>query len=385
MIKPFVCGRFFNCYLIANRVGTGKASVISKNVYTTLLNLSRNNAGVPYQLLIFLKRLEYEVSNNTSLNDIMVVKEPAKMNFAMASYEITEKCNYDCSHCVMGNKSNPELSVEEKKKVVGIILESGCLMMRLTGGEPFLAEGFKEIYTIIHDAGIIVYLSTNGSFLSRFKHLFHNRPPARITVSFYGASSRSYELLTRRVGSFDCFIKEMEPLGKSGLHVRANIIITKYNKNEIERMVEFAKRLGFEYFIYSNLTPTFKGDSSPMDVSIQQCSLQKEIEMYNRKSIILKDNNGGWHGCLAGKASYHVGSSGIATICPTERSSGISLLTEELIGLKRLSGISDKLLVRPNQCDICEFNNECDTCPLNLNIFHQAGKIPLWVCKKQGI
>jgi len=385
-MKPVTCGWLFDKYIIACRYGNNKGSVISRGVFDTLRKLSSENAELPEKLTIFLGKLGISASPPQRLNEIVHILPRNKFAFGSASYEITERCNYRCSHCVLGNKKETrELSVSKKMQIIQAIRDAGCVFLKITGGEPLVASGFREVYSYADLLGMIIKVQTNGSLLSERKNqkMFEKRRPHKIVMSIYGGGESSYQKLTRTPGSFNRFLKSVDWLKKSGILVRANIIVTKHNEHEIDKMVEMAIGAGFEYFIYPKLTPTFKGNPAPMELAINNCSAMKEIDKYNQRSIPQEKNKKGGE-CLAGKAFFHVNKDGGASVCQAVRRSSVSLLREGITGLSRLTDIAREVMKKPSKCELCEYNKECSTCPPTLGLFQRAGRIPSHVCMKYG-
>jgi len=232
---------------------------------------------------------------------------------------------------------------------------------------------------------MLIKVQTNGSLLSerRNQEIFEKRRPHKIVISFYGGKEKSYQSLTRTPGSFKLFLKAVDWLKKSGIRVRANIIVTKYNALEIGRMVGMATDSGFEYFIYPRLTPTFQGDRMPMELAMNNCSVMEEIDKYNRQSIP-QERNKERKECLAGRAFFHVDWNGSISICQSSRNNPVNLLREGMSGFMQLAEISRRNLKRLDKCVDCEYGKECSTCPLNLELFQKADRIPSYICKKYG-
>lgn len=81
---------------------------------------------------------------------------------------------------------------------------------------------------------------------------------------------------------------------------------------------------------------------------------------------------------------FHVTKDGKATICQSVKKNSVDLLEEGVAGLSRLIDISREILRRPKNCNTCEYSETCPTCPPNLEIFREAGRVPSYVCRKFG-
>lgn len=140
-MKSIICGKLSDKYFITNRLNSNKGAVISESVFNFLKTLSLENANLPEQLVAFLGRLGFSVDISQKINDIIIFLSPNEaQTHEIVSYEITEKCNFKCEHCVFGDKRKErELSTKERIKIIKNISEAGCVYLKITGGEPLLA------------------------------------------------------------------------------------------------------------------------------------------------------------------------------------------------------------------------------------------------------
>lgn len=364
-MQSFVCSKFLGKYLIASRFDK-RGLVISQNIFSQLLLLAQNNSYITESVIELFGKLGFEVTKTQKINDIVLVKQPWPYSFGRASYEITEKCNYRCQHCYLGNKSaGKKLTLSDKKKIIELVHKSGCLWLQLTGGEPFLDKDFIEIYSLAHSLGLLVTISSNGSLLSpEIKEVLKNYPPYRLTISMYGASNTSYEALTQITGSYHDFTSALKWLENQRIRVRLNIIQTKYNAHEIEEMKKIAREFGFEHIIYSSLIPTLDGKDSPLSISCQD-------EDCNEK----KESSVNYIPCQAGINSFHIDSSGQVSICKMARQLNCDLSLDHDIIVERLKIFSSQLLESPSICSDCQHRKSCSICPPVFRLYSQCGNI----------
>ena len=386
-MKPIVCGKFSGNYFIANRLGRNKGAVISKNIFDFLKKLSSENANIPNQVAIFLSKLGLLVSLSQKIDDLFVFLTPTETKpYGVISYEITERCNFSCIHCVLGKKkSKRELTIAKKREIIKRIFDSGCVYLKITGGEPLLATGFDKVYSFAHRLGLLVKIQTNGSLiaLSKNQKLFEEFTPHKIVISLYGATKKSYETLTRSPGSFNKFLEAIKWLKNSRISTRINIIITSYNEHEVDEMVRMAKESNSEYFIYTRLTPTFQKETAPMNFMSHDCPLLNRVKRYNQESFARTPDEE-FEQCLAGKSSFHVDSIGNVMICQSSRKKIFNLLKQNKDNFAELVMASDLLLKKPDFCQTCEFKKDCSICSVGLDLYKKAHKIPFYVCKKYG-
>lgn len=377
IMQPLIAGRFIDKYLIYSQV-SAVCNIITEQQFFNMVHLSNKpDSLTPNWLEHIFAKMGYNNNIPDMFNDAILIRN-SDMNFGRASFEITEKCNFNCHHCFLGKKMTRSMSAYDKCKIIQIIERSGCLWLQITGGEPLLSMDFIPIYTYAYSLGLLVTLSTNGSLLNNSKIIdtFLKYPPFRITVSLYGATKDSFERLTQIKGSFQDFMKGIERVKEIGTRVRVNIIITRFNSQELDKMINIAKKNGFEYQVYSKLAPTLDGNPSPLQfMGTRQWDFIIED--------ILSEENVTNSKCQAGKKFYHVNASGKASICQMAREPSVDLLQEGINGLKMLEKISNQLLEPPLVCRSCEIRDNCKTCSPLLNLYRKSKIVPKYICYKQ--
>ena len=115
-------------------------------------------------------------------------------------WAITTKCNLDCRHCV-GMEAG-ETSHEEAIKITRDVIALQPRWVILEGGEPLMREDLTEIGGMFRDAGIDVFIITNGNAFTeeKLQELVSFKP--KILFSIDGSDAEIYEF-TKRGASFD--------------------------------------------------------------------------------------------------------------------------------------------------------------------------------------
>nr|WP_206441238.1 radical SAM protein [Streptomyces boncukensis] len=297
------------------------------------------------------------------------MRKPSRYGFGLASWEINLGCNYDCEHCYLGLKRFEGLPWAEKERLLHVMDAAGVLWFQITGGEPLVDRHFADAYTLAHELGMMLTISTNGSRLWRpeLLHLLDERRPYRIVVSVYGASESSYDGLTRRPGSFRKFTKGMDAAVEAGLPMRLNLVITRHNADEESAMVAMAERWGVEYNTFTNMSPTIYGGAE---------SLPSQSAAHLRERKVFT-------GCNAGHSFFHVDPHGRASICKVGRDPSVDLMHEGVGGLTQLGGIADSLMLRTGGCSGCALSGSCRVCRPLARLYQEA-KAPLHTYCQHG-
>jgi MoaA/NifB/PqqE/SkfB family radical SAM enzyme len=80
---------------------------------------------------------------------------------------VNRKCNLRCEYCYVLDPSKKEMSTEGMLKTIDHLHHLGCRFISLMGGEPTLRKDLPLIVEHINQKGIISFLSTNGTLLTK--------------------------------------------------------------------------------------------------------------------------------------------------------------------------------------------------------------------------
>jgi radical SAM protein with 4Fe4S-binding SPASM domain len=183
--------------------------------------------------------------------------ERMKNNRALASFdlELTGRCNNNCQHCYINLPVNDkkakekELVLAEIKSIIDQAVDLGALWCLITGGEPLLREDFFDIYLYLKKKGLLVSVFTNASLINdRHIRLFKKYPPRDIEVTVYGVTKETYEQVTRKAGSFDCFMRGLNLLLGNGIKVRFKAMALRSNVHELPEIAEFCRQRTKDFF-----------------------------------------------------------------------------------------------------------------------------------------
>ena len=312
---------------------------------------------------------------------------------SQVSMELTERCNNNCVHCYINLPADDE---EAKKKEItfeeikGIVVEAarmGCLSWHLTGGEPLLREDFPEVYLYLKRKGIRVTIFTNATLInSETASLFKKYPPQDIEVSIYGLSQRTYEAITRNLGSFDAFKQGINLLKENHIPFILKTAALPQNFHEIKEMRDFAQSLTGQplgVVLKLNLGSRFRGGSkrdlkkklrlSP-DKVIQvlkqdEEKYRKDIERFCQKFLgVPKDDH--LFSCGAGVGGCHIDAYNNFQLCMllrypdciySLRGGSFKEAWEEFIPKVREIRANNKKY--KEKCQRCFLKSLCEQCP----------------------
>lgn len=294
------------------------------------------------------------------LGETVLVRRP-QAGYARASWEITLGCNWACPHCYLGLKQPGGLDWAGKRRLLELLADAGVVWLQITGGEPTLEPDFPAAYTLACELGMMVTVSTNGSTLAQtwLLELFAYHRPYRIAVSLYGADPATFQRVTGRKGAWATTRRGIDAARGAGLPLRANLIVTNANADQVPTMRAAADAWGLEHHTYPNLTPTIDGGAAP--IAVQAIDQLRPRQPFSS--------------CAAGRTFFHVDPTGQATICKIERGVRVDLLADGLAGLRRLASAADVAMLRTGACRNCPVVGACGTCP-PLTRRYQEAKAP---------
>lgn len=190
--------------------------------------------------------------------------------------DLTWQCNLNCIHCYLGKKTERienfvrEASAEKWIRIIDEISEAGCLHLLLTGGEPLLRKDFFKIYQYAIRNGLLVTVFSNGTCVTNdIIDIFKDLPPQAVEISLYGATSDTFERITRVKDSYKLCMKGINLLLDHGIRVALKTILMSVNFHEFAAIESIARNLGVKFRLDAALFPCLNGDQSPLDFRVR--------------------------------------------------------------------------------------------------------------------
>ena len=185
------------------------------------------------------------------------------------TFELLPTCNLSCKMCYV-RKSWKEvqeagglLPAEYWLRIADQAAQEGLLYLLLTGGEPFLHGEFKAIMSGMLERGIQVSINTNGTLIDEEMAMWLNEHrPIRINITLYGASEESYQKLCGDGNAYRKVQKAVSLLKQYNLPVKFNTSLTKYNVNDLEAMMDYAKSVNSPIEVATYMFPPIRRDKS---------------------------------------------------------------------------------------------------------------------------
>lgn len=157
--------------------------------------------------------------------------------------EATTGCNLNCGHCLLsaGEPLSDELSAAQFIPILERFFDIGVKRLELSGGEVLTKKGWDTIAEFCKKRFISTML-TNGVLITE-KVADALTWCKEIHVSMYGSNAETHERITGVKGSFEQALTGISLLTKRGLYVGASVIVTPFNIDQLEDMVQLALSL----------------------------------------------------------------------------------------------------------------------------------------------
>lgn len=191
-----------------------------------------------------------EMRDATTLEKRMMARAAALGRPINGSLELTPLCTMDCGMCYV------RLSREEMKQkgrlhtgeeyiaLAEEMARAGVLFLLLTGGEPLLFPGFRQLYTALKKMGFILTVNTNGTLIDgEWADFFAANKPRRVNISLYGSTEQTYESLCRCPGGFEKTVRAVRLLKERGVDVKLNSSAVKPNRQELAEIYRMGQEL----------------------------------------------------------------------------------------------------------------------------------------------
>jgi radical SAM protein with 4Fe4S-binding SPASM domain len=187
-----------------------------------------------------------------------------------AHWELTYRCNEQCSHCYLdvlpANQDVPgELSIEECFRVIDELVELGVLHLLFSGGEILAHRGFFQIAEYARSKRLLLRLFTNGILITpQVADRLAALHPYAIEISVYGSDPETHDKITQRERSWDLTMRALRLLRERGVRTKIKVPVMRENFGQLREIEKLADELGAEFRYDTTITPKDNGSRSPL-------------------------------------------------------------------------------------------------------------------------
>ena len=331
------------------------------------------------------------------------------------TFELSPCCNMDCRMCYVRKSrkevqdAGGEIPAEKWLSMAEECRNAGTLFLLLTGGEPFLYPGFRELYQELAKMGFMISINTNGTMITEDTvSWLKENPPARMNITLYGASNKTYERLCRNPQGYTQTVNAVRMLKQAGISVKLNASMTPYNISDLDGIYRTAEELDVYVQAAAYMYPPVRKDEANVghgdrfsaeeagkwEAEIDRRRLTPEqyrsrVEAI-RRNILDKSssdpagekNTGEPMRCRAGKTSFWINWKGEMSSCGMMVEPVTFPFRDGLImAWEELREKSEKILL-PAGCSQCSMKDLCSIC--GASVYAEMGKfdaIPRYLCR----
>lgn len=202
--------------------------------------------------------------DNLNENEVKKIHQEG-FNFPLRiQWRITKNCNLNCKHCYLNQKNlkQDELSKKDIVKIARKIVKNGVFEVLITGGEPTVKDGIKEVLNILCK-NCSVTLFTNAqdkrNLLKLIPIFKKNKKRLKIIVSLDG--NKKIHDNIRGKGNFNKTINNIKLLSKNNLDITINTVLTKQFIPYLDDYIKKIKNLNVEAIQFSKFYPLGEGEN----------------------------------------------------------------------------------------------------------------------------
>jgi len=178
-------------------------------------------------------------------------------------WNITRACNLKCLHCYesAGVKGPDELITDEALRGIDILADAGVLILAFSGGEPTIRPDILQLIQRSSDRGMFTAVATNAIVFSSSEKVkeFKRAGLQFAQISLDGLDPETHDYFRGVPGTFEKTVQGIKNCVAEGLFVEIATTATRYNLKEIPALVDFAAKLGVNWFMLYNFVPTGRG------------------------------------------------------------------------------------------------------------------------------
>ena len=163
------------------------------------------------------------------------------------SFPITKACNFKCIYCGMGGEAtgsqDGNIALSQIKTITEVAIKKGIKKFRLTGGEPFLHNDIAGMLHYFSQLGYFTLVNTNGSLIAKFENELSNIDTnIRFAVSLDTLQPDKLKSISKNNCHIDV-VNGIRFLSSKGLLLRCNMVVSKYNIDEVPSIIKFCRSM----------------------------------------------------------------------------------------------------------------------------------------------
>lgn len=295
------------------------------------------------------------------------------------TFQVTDRCNYDCVHCYQTHGEADELSFAEIDRILRELADFGVLFLTLMGGELFMRPDADDILRLAHELGFAIKLLTTGHHVhERRADLIASLRPIQVDMSMYAATPHRHDQVTRQAGSWTRTHAAARRLIERRVPVLLKAPVMESNAGELAALARLARELGAASSFDAKLTGKEDSDQQPVGMRMKQATLRafyrdRDSGVAGLLDRTYADFNPGEElrplhhtPCRAGQQAVSINPQGKVWPCnalPIECGDlRAQSFAEIWSGSRELDQVRDLRWARIAECNACRLRSYCQRC-----------------------
>lgn len=267
-----------------------------------------------------------------------------EFNFpTIVNIEITRRCVLDCKHCYITSEEHKSseikgienLSKKEVEDLIKQIHDMGIFLIVLTGGEPLISKNLSYFLNACKKYDMLIEIFSSLQIIpdeiAEYKK--NGYKIARIQVSIYSLKNSVHDDITRKSGSLERSLKNIDKLKGLGLYIEAATPLMKLNYNDRHELKNyFNKKKVYQDFSWPIFNEYYSERTNKSDLNISKEKLLTYMQENPDYLITCEYNDENSPLCVAGISVFSIAADGSVFPCSQyPRIVGNIFLTKETL------------------------------------------------------
>lgn len=180
-----------------------------------------------------------------------VLIDPNRRVIRKLRVSLTDACNYRCTYCMpekpVFTPSRLLLRPEEYRTMVSSLVSLGIEELRVTGGEPTVRTGFRDILNALALVPARKFgITSNGHFLAQHLDFLWETGWRHLNISLDSLDPGKFERITGG-GDLRIVLAAVEKAAAMGFRVKTNAVIMRgVNEDELPEFAAWSAQSGVE-------------------------------------------------------------------------------------------------------------------------------------------
>ncbi len=157
---------------------------------------------------------------------------------SFAHLDITYRCELDCQHCYLDNRTTwPEMTTTEWIAVLDQLAAMRTLQLKWSGGDVRQRVDFERLLVAAAQRGFINRVKTHaGRVTAEVAQVWAGQRVDQVDVSVYSLDATKHDTFTRRPGSLAATLAGIDHLRSVGLPVQVSVSVVDLNVDDMSQL-----------------------------------------------------------------------------------------------------------------------------------------------------